>query len=97
MNARTLVRERGQTFPSALGRLAPAFLTAKDYARQGMKNVKRFRRAEFHFFDGMRRLLAEFYQSIENGSAPPIPLDEILRVASIMERIFEQVFPEATP
>jgi hypothetical protein len=45
----------------------------------------------------MRRLLAEFYQSIENGSAPPIPLDEILRVASIMERIFEQVFPEATP
>jgi len=93
--ARTLVLERNQTFPSAVGRLFPPFLVAKDYLRQGLKNVNRFRHARFHFFDGMRQLLSEFYSSIENDSAPPIAYEEILRVSAMMERIFEQVYPEA--
>jgi predicted dehydrogenase len=92
--ARTVVLERKQTFPSALGRLFPPFLVAKDYLRQGLKNVNSFSHARFHFFDGMRRLLGEFYLSIEQDSAPPIAYGEILRVTSMMERIFEQVYPE---
>ena len=93
--ARTLVLERNQSFPSALGRLFPPFLVAKDYLRQGLKNTNRFRRARFHFFDGMRQLLTEFYLSIEQDSAPPITYEEILRVSAMMETIFEQVYPEA--
>jgi predicted dehydrogenase len=92
--ARTVVLERKQTVPSALGRLFPAILTAKDYLAQGFRNVNRFRRARFHYFDGMRTLLSEFYQSIEQDTPPPIPYDEILRVSSMMDRIFEQVYPE---
>lgn len=92
--ARTIVLERKQAFPSALGRLFPAFQTAKDYLGQGLGNAKRFRQARFHFFDGMRTLLTEFYQSIEHDSPPPIPYDEILRVSAMMDRIFEQVYPE---
>ena len=92
--ARTLVLEREQTFPSALGRLVPPFLVAKDYLRQGLKNVNSFSHARFHYFDGMRRLLSEFYLSIERDSPPPIAYSEILRVSSMMERIFEQVYPE---
>ncbi len=92
--ARTVVLERKQAFPSALGRLFPAFLTAKDYLGQGFRNVGRFRRARFHFFDGMRTLLTEFYRSIEENTPPPIPYEEILRVSSLMDRIFEQVYPE---
>ena len=42
----------------------------------------------------MRRLLTDFYQSIENDTPPPLDYEEILRVSSIMERIFEQVYPE---
>jgi predicted dehydrogenase len=92
--ARTVVLERKQGFPSALGRLFPPFLTAKDYLGQGLKNVNSFSHAHFHFFEGMRRLLSEFYLSIEKDSPPPIPYEEILRVSAMMERIFRQVYPE---
>jgi predicted dehydrogenase len=92
--ARTVVLERKQTLPSALGRLFPAFLVAKDYLGQGLKNVNSFAHARFHFFEGMRRLLEEFYLSIEKDSKPPIAFEELLRVSSMMERIFEQVYPE---
>jgi predicted dehydrogenase len=92
--ARTIVLERKQAIPSSLGRLFPAFLTAKDYLSQGLRNLGRFRRARFHYFDAMRTLLTEFYQCIEQDTAPPIPYDEILRVSAMMDRIFEQVYPE---
>jgi len=92
--ARTVVLERKQSFPSALGRLSPPFLVAKDYLRQGLNNVNSFRHARFHFFEGMHRLLNEFYLSIEKDSPPPISYDEILHVSSMMERIFAQVYPE---
>ena len=92
--ARTLVLERKQTFPSALGRLFPSFLIAKDYFQQGLKNVNSFSHARFHFFDGMRRLLTEFYLCIEKDAQPPIEYGEILRVSAMMERIFEQAYPE---
>jgi predicted dehydrogenase len=92
--ARTVVLEHKQTFPSALGRLSPPFLVAKDYLRNGLKNVNSFSHARFHFFDGLRRLLTEFYLCIEKDSPPPIAYSEILRVSAMMERIFEQVYPE---
>jgi predicted dehydrogenase len=92
--ARTVVLERKQSFPSPLGRLFPPFLVAKDYLRQGLNNVGSFRHARSHFFEGMRRLLSEFYLSIEQDSPPPISYEEILRVSSMMERIFEQIYPE---
>ncbi len=93
--ARTVILERAQKFPSALGRLFPPFLVAGDYLRQGLRNVNRFSHARFHYFDGMRRLLGEFYQCIETDSPPPISYREILRVSSMMERIFDQIYPEA--
>lgn len=92
--SRTVVLERKQTFPSALGRLFPSFLVAKDYLCQGMRNVNSFSHARFHFFDGMRRLLSEFYLCIEKDSQVPISYGEILRISAMMERIFEQVYPE---
>lgn len=95
-NARTLVLERTQGLPSALGRLFPPFLVSKDYLRQGMKNVGRFSHARFHYFDGMRSLLTDFYRSIETGAPSPTPAREILLVSSMMEQIFRQVYPGAT-
>lgn len=92
--ARTITLERKQAFPSAVGRLAPSFLTAKDYLRQGLKNLNSFAHARFHYFDGMRRLLTEFYFSIENDSAPPIAYTQILLVSEMMDQIFEQVYSE---
>ena len=71
-----------------------AVLSAKDYLQQGLKNVSSFSHARFHYFDGMRRLLTEFYLSIEQDSAVPIPYSEILRVSAMMDAIFQQVYPE---
>jgi predicted dehydrogenase len=93
-NSRTVVLERKQGFPSALGRLFPPFLVAKDYLEQGLKNVNSFSHARSHYFDGMRRLLNEFYLSIERDSPLPIAYGEMLRVSEMMESIFEQVYPE---
>jgi predicted dehydrogenase len=95
--ARTVVLERKATLPSAVGRLVPSFLTAKDYMRQGMKNVGRFSRSRFHYFDGMRTLLTDFYLSIERDTEPPIAYREILRVSAMMDEIFQQVYPEVRP
>lgn len=94
-NARTLVLERGQSFPSALGRLFPPFLVSRDYRKQAMRNLGRFYHARFHYFDGMRNLLTEFYRSIETDTASPISSREILFVSATMERIFQQVYPVA--
>jgi len=91
---RTVVLECQQTFPSALGRLAPPFLVANDYLRQGLRNLNSFSHSRFGYFDGMRRLLTKFYLSIGRDLPPPIPYNEILRVSGMMERIFEQVYPE---
>lgn len=92
-NARTIVLERAQTIPSALGRLLPPFQVSRDYLKQGFRNLGRFRRARFHFFDGMRTLLTEFYRSIETETASPTSDVEILRVSAMMHRIFDQVYP----
>lgn len=92
--ARTIVLERKQTFPSSLGRLVPPFMVAKDYLRQGLRNVDSFAHSRFHYFDGMHRLLNQFYWSIERDSPPPIAYSEILQVSAMTERIFEQVYPE---
>jgi hypothetical protein len=94
--ARTAALRRKQTFPSAAGRLIPPFLEARDFMRQGLKNLNSFRNARFHYFDGMRTLLSEFYLSIENDSAPPIPYSQILRVSAMMDEIFDQVYPRVS-
>ncbi len=91
---RTVTFDRKQSFPSALGRLAPPFLMAKDSLRQGLRNVNHFAHARSHYFHGMHRLITEFYAGIETNAPPPIPYSEILRVATWMDRIFQQVYPE---
>jgi predicted dehydrogenase len=91
-NSRTITLEPDQTLPSALGRLFPAFTQARRYFRQGMRNIALFRRNEFHYFAGMNRLISLFYDSILNDKPLPIAYEEMLRVASLMDRIFAQVY-----
>jgi len=89
--SRVLVVEQGEKYPSAIGRLLPAFAQAREYRRGGMKNIRRFLRSEFQFFAGMNELFRRFYTSIGNGGEPPIAYDRILRIAGWMDDIFTQV------
>lgn len=85
--ARTLVRSARQEQPSAIGRLFPAFVQAGRFARCGMRNLGAFRRHEFHYFQCMRVLLERFYDAVEHGADDPVPHEEILRVATIIDGI----------
>ncbi len=91
-NMRTVVVEPEQSMPSALGRLFPAFETARRYRRQARKNLRRFIRSEFHYFSGMGTLIGRFYECIRDNTAPPIAYGEILRVSGIMDEIIGQVY-----
>jgi len=87
MNARTFVQMETQTIPTALGRLLPAWRTARQYRRNAWRNVRRFGRYEFHFFQGMRVLLSEFYRAVSQGGSDPISKTTILRTAQTIDAI----------
>lgn len=89
--SRVLAVEQGEKYPSAIGRLLPAFAQAREYRRGGWKNVRHFMRSEFQFFSGMNELFRRFYQSINDGGTPPIAYGRILRITGWMDDIFAQV------
>jgi predicted dehydrogenase len=88
---KTLTIDQGEKLPSAIGRLLPAFVQSKEYAREGFKNVFRFARADFQFFAGMKGLFERFYRSIREDTDPPIAYDEILRMTAWMDEIYAQL------
>jgi predicted dehydrogenase len=88
---RTVTLDPSPRLPSAIGRLLPAFDQARQYLREGWANLQRFRRYDFHFFAGLGRLIALFYDSIERDQEPPIPYRDIRRVARWMDAIFAQI------
>jgi predicted dehydrogenase len=88
---RTVTLDAMSKLPSAIGRLVPAFDQGLQYLREGGKNLSRFARSDFHYFSGMNRLFAMFYESITTGGPLPIPTRDILRIAAIMDEIWRQV------
>jgi len=93
-NNRTCTLDSTPTLPSAIGRLVPAFENAGAFAREGFKNLGLFGKSKFHFFAGLGELFARFYRSIQDGTAPPIPHRDILRVAWMLDEIFRGVAPK---
>jgi len=90
---RSLVVEKKQTIPSALGRLMPLFKSSWQSLQQATHNTREFAGSRFQFFAGMNRLLSLFYESILRDTSVPIPYSEILRVSQIMDEISAQVYP----
>jgi|HubBroStandDraft_6_1064221.scaffolds.fasta_scaffold20550_3 predicted dehydrogenase len=92
---RTMLVEKKQTIPSALGRLLPPFKSSWQSLRQATRNAREFAGSRFQFFAGMNRLLSKFYECIQNDTPVPIPYPEMLRVSQIMDEISTQVYPAA--
>jgi predicted dehydrogenase len=84
---RTIVVDSAQKVPSALGRLLWAYSKARSYRRCVYDNFKQFLRAEFHTFEGMRRLLRSFYASIHDDTPVPIQYAEILRISRLIDTV----------
>jgi len=91
---RTVTLEPGATLPSAIGRLVPAFGQALQFLREGRRNAAAFARGDFHFFSGLNRLIAMFYDCISADAPLPISTRDILRISLWMDRVFAQISPE---
>jgi predicted dehydrogenase len=92
----TLVRLSGKRLKSYLEKFAPPLSLAGQYRSNVLSNVKLFLRRDFHMKSGMKHLIELFYQSIANGTPPPIPYREILLTARIMDAIFAQLRPDTS-
>jgi predicted dehydrogenase len=91
LTARTVTLDTSATLPSAIGRLIPAFAQAGAFFREGSRNVLRFARNDFHFFAGLNRLIAAFYDCIDRDAEPPVAYRDVLRISGIMDEIFAQL------
>ncbi len=87
ISARTCVPIVGQNLPSSLGRLVPAWSTAREYRRNAWANLRRFMRYEYHFFEGMRVLLRGFYGAILTNEADPIPPAMVQKTADAIDSV----------
>jgi predicted dehydrogenase len=88
---RTVTLEAVGKLPSAIGRLIPPFDMARSYFREGMRNVWKFARSDYHYFAGMHTLIARFYDSILTGGEAPYPYRDIIRVSRLLDEIFSRV------
>lgn len=89
--ARTCVPVARQRYPSSIGRLIPALDQAREFASAFRRNVRAFRSYEYSFFQGMRRLLSEYYGSIQGANPAPQRPETIVRTAQAIDRIIEGV------
>jgi hypothetical protein len=68
-----------------------AWTQARQLAANGRRNITRFRKYEFHYFQCMRVLLDRFYDAVEGKGPDPIPPEQILRVCRVIDQIVEGV------
>jgi hypothetical protein len=92
----TLIKLRGSAYTSYAEKFIPPVLLAKQYLGNVLTNGRSFLGRDFHMKNGMKVLIEQFYKSITDGTAVPIPYREILLTANIMDRIFEQINVAAT-
>jgi predicted dehydrogenase len=87
----TVLKLRGRAFKSYVERFVPHVLFAGQYLEASARNVRLFLGNDFHMEAGKKELIGQFYRSILEDGPPPIPSNEILRTARIMDAIVEQV------
>jgi predicted dehydrogenase len=86
-----VLRLRGARFKSYVEKFVPPLLFAAQHLGNLFVNARTFIRRDFHMKSGMKYLIESFYRSIREGTPVPIPYEEILRTARIMDAIFDQL------
>jgi predicted dehydrogenase len=87
----TLIKVPRNRYKSYLNQFVPPFADAKQYSANGIRNIRRFFRNEFHAEAGMYCLIRLFYGSLTENTPLPISYRDILLTAWIMDEIFCQV------
>lgn len=86
-----VLRLHGNRYKSFADKFVPPVQFANQYLRNTAHNLRLFLGRDFHPDGGMKWLIESFYRSIRDDGAVPIPYDEILLTARIMDSIFEQI------
>jgi predicted dehydrogenase len=94
-DSRVLLELTGRRRKSYLEQFLPPLGFARQSVRWAIRNGLDFARRELHNDMGMKNLIEAFYRSIVDGGPPPIPYDEILTTARLMDQIFHLVFGAA--
>ncbi|HXB59460.1 MAG TPA: Gfo/Idh/MocA family oxidoreductase [Candidatus Acidoferrales bacterium] len=89
----TVIRLENKSCKSYLTYFLPPLRLARQHFRNAWTNITDFMRGRLHQDSGMKELIEQFYQSIRNQTAPPIPYREILLTARIMDEVFAQIYP----
>ena len=87
----TMVKLRGKKFKSYAETFVAPAVMANQYLSGLFTNLRIFAARDFHMKAGMKYLIEAFYRSIVDGASDPIPSQEILRTARIMDAIFAQI------
>ncbi len=87
----TLIKLRGNRYPSFAEKFIPPVDLARQYLGNFVTNAKTFVARDFHMKAGMKYLIEQFYRSIEQDSPLPIDYREIVRTSTIMESIFREL------
>jgi predicted dehydrogenase len=91
----SLVRQVNRSYKSYLTYCLPPLNNARQHFHNARLNFVNFLNGRLHQDSGMKELIQQFYDSIRNQSAPPIPYREILLTARIMDEIFAQIYVSA--
>lgn len=88
---RMLIPIQQTGYKSYLRYFLTPFVYAKAYRRNSWRNIKQFLMSDFHEDYSMRLLVKSFYLSIQGKASVPLPYNQILATARIMDDIFAQI------
>ncbi|HEY4647492.1 MAG TPA: NAD-dependent epimerase/dehydratase family protein [Gemmatimonadales bacterium] len=83
----TVLTARQNGWPSALVRFTSNFVSAYQLARSGCATLFGIARGRVQRYQGLRTIVAEFYQSLRDGTSPPVTAEAGVLNARLMEEI----------
>jgi predicted dehydrogenase len=95
LSSGSLIRHPNRSYKSYLTFLLPPIVSAREQLRNARRNAIGIFRQRLHQDSGMKELIEQFYKSIVERGAVPIPNRDIVLTAQIMDTIFAQVYPQA--
>jgi 2-alkyl-3-oxoalkanoate reductase len=75
--------------PSALARFTSNFAAALDLTRAGLQTLLGIARGKIKRYQGLRTIVERFYQSLREGTSPPVQLEDGLQNIRLMDQIKE--------
>ncbi len=83
----TVLTTRKSGLPSAVSRFTGNFATALDLTRAGVQTLAGIVTGKVKRYQGLRSIVGMFYQSLRDGSPPPVSLEQGLLNVQLMDQI----------